>query len=60
MVIRGWRPDAAGMVILTGEQRIEMHRVHPAGVFAGVLEGPDVPDYRLETTYPDGAVVDGR
>ena len=57
VVIRGWRPDAVGMVILAGEQRIEMRRVHPAGVFAGVVEGPEVPAYRLETTYPDGAVV---
>ena len=51
VVIRGWRPDAIGMVILTGGQRIEMHRVHPGGVFAGVLDGPDVPDYWLETHY---------
>ena len=57
VVIRGWRPDAAGMVIVTGAQQVPMRRVHPAGVFAGALEGPDVPDYRLETTYPDGAVV---
>ena len=57
VVIRGWRPDAAGMVILLGGQRIDMYRVHPAGVFAGELEGRDVPDYRLETVYPDGAVV---
>ena len=34
-----------------------MHRVHPAGLYAGALEGPEVPDYRLETAYPDGAVV---
>jgi hypothetical protein len=27
VVIRGWRPDAAGMVILAGGQRIVMHRV---------------------------------
>ncbi len=57
VVIRGWRPDAASMVILAGGQRIVMHHVHPAGLFAGVLAGPDVPDYRLETTYPDGTVV---
>jgi len=50
IVIRGWRPDAIGMVILAGGQRVEMSRVHPAGVFAGVLEGPGIPDYRLETT----------
>src|ERR1017187_2100662 len=57
VVIRGWRPDAVGMVILAGEQRIEMSRVHPAGVFAGALEGPDISGYRLETTYPDGVVT---
>ncbi len=57
VVIRGWRPDAAGVVILAGEQRIEMGRVHPAGLFAGALEGPGIPAYRLETAYPDGAVV---
>ena len=58
VVIRGWRPDAVGIVILAGGQRIPMRRVHPAGVFAGALEGADVPDYRLEVTYPDGAVVE--
>ena len=57
VVIRGWRPDATGMVILAGGQRVEMSRVHPAGVFAGVVDGPGVPDYRLETAYPDGVVV---
>ena len=57
VVIRGWRPDAAGMVIMAGGQRIQMRRVHPAGLFAGALEGPGIPDYRLETAYPDGAVV---
>ena len=57
VVIRGWRPDAVGVVILAGGQRIRMHRVHPSGLFAGALEGADVPDYRLETTYPDGTVV---
>ena len=55
VVIRGWRPDAIGMVIVAGEQRMEMRRVHPAGVFAGMLEGPDIPDYRLETYYPGEA-----
>ena len=35
-----------------------MHRVHPAGLFAGALEGPDIPDYRLAMTYPDGAVAE--
>src|SRR6266496_3557632 len=55
VVIRAWRPDAAGVVILVEGQRIEMRRVHPAGLFAGTLEKPDVPEYRLETYYPGEA-----
>ena len=43
VVIRGWRPDAVGMAILAGEQRVEMRRVHPAGVFAGVVDGREHP-----------------
>jgi len=57
VAIRAWRPGAAGMVILAEGQRIQMRRVHPAGLFAGTLERPDAPDYLLETTYPDGVVV---
>ena len=45
------------MTVLAGEQRIPMHCVHPAGVFAGVLEGTAIPDYLLEVAYPDGTVV---
>jgi 1,4-alpha-glucan branching enzyme len=56
-VIRGWRPGAVGMVILVGDERIEMSRVHDAGVYVGVLEGPGVPAYRLQTYYPDGVEV---
>jgi 1,4-alpha-glucan branching enzyme len=55
VVIRAWRPDAAGMVILADDRRIPMRRVHPAGLFAAALEGPDIPDYRLETYYPGEA-----
>ena len=57
VVIRAWRPGAAAMTVLAGEQRIPMHCVHPAGVFAGALEGAAIPDYLLEVTYPDGTVV---
>src|SRR3974390_987989 len=52
VVIRGWRPDAAGMVIVAGDRRIEMRRVHPARLFAWALAGADIPDYRLGTYYP--------
>ena len=57
VVIRAWRPGAAAMTVLAGEQRIPMHCVHPAGVFAGALEAAAIPDYLLEVTYPDGTVV---
>jgi 1,4-alpha-glucan branching enzyme len=57
VVIRGWRPDAVGMVILADGQRIEMRCLHPAGLFAGAVDGAGTPDYRLEMTYPDGSVV---
>src|SRR5512144_1279619 len=57
VVIRGWRPGAVGMVLLFDEERIEMHCVHPAGLYAAVVEGPDVPAYRLEATYHDGVVA---
>src|SRR5271165_5724526 len=57
VVIRGWRPDATGMAILAGEQRLTMQCVHPAGVFAAVLEEAPIPGYLLEASYPDGTVV---
>ena len=55
VVIRAWRPDAVGVVILANGRRIGMRRVHPAGLFAGEVEGPDIPDYRLEAYYPGEA-----
>jgi 1,4-alpha-glucan branching enzyme len=58
VVIRGWCPDALEMAILTGDRRVEMRSLHPAGVFVGVLDGARIPDYRLETTRRDGTVVD--
>ena len=60
LVIRAHRPDAHRMaIVLDGDRRVEMERVHPAGVFAGELAGPEVagaavPDYRLEVAYPSG------
>jgi 1,4-alpha-glucan branching enzyme len=56
-VIRGWRPGAAAMTVITEGQRVPMRPVHPAGVFAGVLKGSVIPDYLLEVAYPDGTVV---
>jgi 1,4-alpha-glucan branching enzyme len=56
VVIRAWRADAVEMAVLALGQRIPMRRVHPAGVFTGVLGGSTVPRYRLEATLPGGAV----
>jgi 1,4-alpha-glucan branching enzyme len=57
VVIRGWHPDAVGMTVLTAGERIEMPRLHPAGVFAVVLETSAPPPYRLEAEYRNGAVT---
>ncbi len=57
VVIRGWRPDAAGMAVLSDGARIQMRRIHPAGVFAGVLEADAVPAYRLESTDRNGTTT---
>ena len=57
VVIRGWRPDAAGMAVLSDGARIEMRRIQAAGVFAGVLEADAVPAYRLESTDRNGTTT---
>ncbi len=50
LVIRTLRPEATGAVALLGDQRAELTRVHPAGVFAGLATGK-VDDYRIEVSY---------
>jgi 1,4-alpha-glucan branching enzyme len=57
LVIRCWRPDAAGMAVLVGDTRTEMRRLHAAGVFAGVLDTTSVPAYRLEVTDRHGTTT---
>jgi 1,4-alpha-glucan branching enzyme len=57
VVIRGRRPDAVSMAVIVGGERVEMSRLHPAGVFAGVVEGTTVPPYRLEATYHGDVTV---
>ena len=57
VVIRGWCPDAAGMALLSDGARIEMRRIHAAGVFAGVLQADAVPIYRLESTDRNGTTT---
>jgi 1,4-alpha-glucan branching enzyme len=68
VVIRTLRPDAISVSVLldggtgnaggTGDsERVELSRLHPGGIFGGVLDRGVVPDYRLEVTYPDSSVV---
>src|SRR5512144_599902 len=57
VIVRGYRPEAASMFALVGDQRIRMRRVHGAGVFEARVAADQVSDYRLEVGYPDGLVV---
>ncbi|HEY6795478.1 MAG TPA: 1,4-alpha-glucan branching protein GlgB [Kineosporiaceae bacterium] len=57
VVIRGWYPDAVQMALLTEGRRIEMRRLHPAGVFAHLLDGATVPVYQVQATLRDGRTV---
>jgi 1,4-alpha-glucan branching enzyme len=51
LVVRALRPDASRVAVVFGDRRHELRRVHPGGVFAGVVPGP-ADDYRLEVVYP--------
>jgi 1,4-alpha-glucan branching enzyme len=53
VTVRTFRPLAESVVVLTGGTKVPLQHEHE-GVWAGVLEVPDVPDYRLEVTYPGG------
>ena len=57
VLVRAWRPEAVAVAVLIGDERAEMERVHPAGLFATALPGDSVPDYRLEVSYRDGVTV---
>ncbi|MDP9069655.1 MAG: 1,4-alpha-glucan branching protein GlgB [Actinomycetota bacterium] len=53
-VLRAWRPEAESVRVLVGDEAVgKLEKVHPAGLFEGVVEEP-VSDYRLEVGYPGG------
>ena len=54
VTVRVRRPLAERVVVLTGAGRTELEHEHD-GVWAGVLPVAEVPDYRVETTWPGGA-----
>jgi 1,4-alpha-glucan branching enzyme len=60
VVVRAFRPDARRVRALPeGDDPVELERVHPGGLFEGVLRPESLPlRYRLEVSYPDGLTVE--
>jgi 1,4-alpha-glucan branching enzyme len=54
VTVRTFRPLAESVAVVSGGTKVPLEHEHE-GVWAGVLEMPDVPDYRLEVGYPGGA-----
>jgi len=54
VTVRTFRPLAESVVVVYGTKRSPLTHEH-GGIWAGVVDVPDVPDYRLEVTYPGGA-----
>jgi 1,4-alpha-glucan branching enzyme len=53
VTVRTLRPLAESVTVLHGDQRVPLrHEEH--GVWVGVLDVPEPPNYRLEVTYADG------
>src|SRR6266508_537058 len=50
VAIRAWRPDAAEVTAVLAEdgERVKLTQIHPAGLFEGLVDGEQVPRYRLE------------
>ena len=53
VAIRAWRPDAAEVTAVLAEdgERVKLTQIHPAGLFEGLVDGEQVPRYRLEVAY---------
>jgi 1,4-alpha-glucan branching enzyme len=51
VTVRVLRPLAESVVVVHGGDRVELDHEHE-GVWVGVLDVPQPPDYRLEVTYP--------
>lgn len=59
LVIRSFQPDADNVnVVFSNGQRVDMSRVHDAGLFEVVVPGQnEAPPYRLEVFYRNGLVL---
>ena len=54
VLVRAWRPEAESVdVVVDGAVVAKLERIHPAGLFEGVVEGK-LGDYRLDVGYPGG------
>ncbi|HJR39412.1 MAG TPA: 1,4-alpha-glucan branching protein GlgB [Nocardioidaceae bacterium] len=53
VTVRVLRPLAESVAVVHGGGRVELEHEHE-GVWAGVLDVPEPPDYRLEVTYAGG------
>ena len=53
VTVRVLRPLAESVTVVHGAQRTSLEHEH-GGVWAGVLDVPSVPDYRIEVTYAGG------
>ena len=60
VVVRAMLPGAQAATIVVAESDpVPMAKRHPAGVFEAPLSGvSEIPDYRLQVTYPGGRTVD--
>ena len=58
-MVRALQPGATRVRVLPAKgQPVRLRRVHPGGVFAGLVNGGSLPlRYELETTWPDGTTV---
>ena len=54
VTVRVLRPLAESVAVVHGGKRVELEHEHE-GVWAGVLDVPEPPDYRLEVKYAGGA-----
>jgi 1,4-alpha-glucan branching enzyme len=53
VTVRAFRPLAESVVVVTGGTKVPLQHEHE-GIWAGVVDVPEVPDYRLEVTYAGG------
>jgi len=57
VTVRALRPGADAVEVIDQDgARTELRHEH-RGVWVGVLDRPDVPDYRIDVTYPGGSPV---